>query len=86
MHSNLYCDEVNTKLKDLEAMVDEPTTSCKPCPAHGSKARQHLDPETLFTLIDDETEANILNKEQDVLDKHDDDMTNLAMRIKQFEA
>ncbi len=39
-----------------------------------------------YALIDaiDETEAEVLDKEQDVLDRHDDDMTNLAMKIEQI--
>ena len=78
---------LNTKLKDLETMVHEPTSS-----SLAQRMGQKLDildaefKKHHYALIDaiDETEAEVLDKEQDVLDRHDDDMTNLAMKIEQI--
>ncbi len=68
---------LNTKLKDLETMVHEPTSS-----SLAQRMAQRLDAEFKkhhYALIDaiDETEA-------EVLDRHDDDMINLAMKIEQI--
>ncbi len=78
---------MNTKLKDLETMVHEPTSS-----SLAQRMAQKLDildaefKKHHYALIDaiDETEADVLDKEKDVLDRHNDDMIDLAIKIEQI--
>ena len=77
---------LNTRLKDLESRIHEPTTS-----SLAQRMSQMLD--TLdadfkkhhYAIIDhiDEADEETLGREQDALDQHDDGISNLTMRIEQ---
>ena len=76
---------LGSRLKELESKVEEPTT-------HDHAQRQTTKLETLdakfktrhFSLIDLIDDDETLEKEQETLDQHDDDVTTLAVRIQRL--
>lgn len=72
---------LGSRLKELESEVEEPTTH-----DHAQRLATRL--ETLdaefFSLIDLIDDDETLEKEQETLDQHDDDVTTLAVRIQQL--
>ena len=80
MRASVTC--LTTRLKDLESKVDQPTT-LDPAQRMTQKLNT-LDSEFKthhYALINLNDVEESLQKEQDALDEHDDDVTALAVRI-----
>ena len=77
---------LNTRLKDLESRIHEPTTSS--LAQRMSQMLETLDTDFKkhhYAVIDhiDEADVEAFGREQDALDQHDDSISNLAIRIEQ---